>query len=78
MSYLEQIIQLRTLEILQNDVDRVFSLIDSLEVHNVTVIHSSHQFHLIFQRLSPLVSRVLLFFRKSFNSYHFFISKPFC
>lgn len=41
-SYFEEIVQLRALEVFQYDINRIFSLVNSLQAHYVTVIHSSH------------------------------------
>lgn len=40
--YFQEIVELRSFEVLQDDINGIFSLVDSLQSHNVAVTESSH------------------------------------
>ena len=59
--YLQEVVQLAAFKVLQDYVDRVVSLVDSLQPHHAFVVESAHQFDLVLEGLPSLVSGVLLF-----------------
>lgn len=48
MCYLEKVIELLSLEILQDDIDWVLGLVDSLKFHHIHVVEPPHDFDLVF------------------------------
>lgn len=73
--YFQEIVELRSFEVLQDDINGIFSLVDSLQSHDVAVTESSHQFDLILKRFAALIPSVLFLFREGLHSHQAVISQ---
>lgn len=69
-------VELLPFQVLQDDVDRVFSFVYALQLHNVHVADLPHQLNFVLQRLLSLIARVLLLFGKGLHGHHLMVSQP--
>ena len=74
--YFQEIVELRSFEVFQDDINRIFSLVNSLQSHDVAVTESSHQFYLILERFAALVPSILFLFRECLHSNQAMIPQP--
>lgn len=73
--YFKNFIKLYAFKVLQNNIDWVLSLVNTLEFHDAKMINVAHQVNFILERISPFVTRILLFFGKGLDGDHFLISE---